>query len=75
MNTSPTNENNSLGDAVAVRLNFGLLDRVEVGLTHLWDEYGTEPAADRTASLKLQLLKEPEVGCNSECSNRHRRDS
>ncbi len=58
MDRSTTN----LGDAVAVRLNFGLFDRVEVGLTHLWDEYGTEPAADRTASLKLQLLKEPETG-------------
>ena len=58
MDRSTTN----LGDAVAVRLNFGLFDRVEVGLTHLWDEYGTEPAADRTASLKLQLLKEPEAG-------------
>ena len=58
MNRSTTN----LGDAVAIRLNFGLFDRVEIGLTHLWDEYGTEPAADRTASLKLQLLKEPEAG-------------
>ena len=61
-NTSPTNENNSLGDAVAVRLNFGLFDRVEVGLTHLWNEYGEEPSADRTANLKFQLLKEQETG-------------
>lgn len=60
--TSPTNENNSLGDAVAVRLNFGLFDRVEVGLTHLWNEYGEEPSADRTANLKFQLLKEQETG-------------
>ena len=29
----------NFGDAVAVRLNFGLFDRVEVGLTHLWNEY------------------------------------
>ena len=58
MDRSATN----LGDAVAVRLNFGLFDRVEVGLTHLSDEYGTEPTANRTASLKLQLLKEPEAG-------------
>ena len=58
MDRSTTN----LGDAVAVRLNFGLFDRVEVGLTHLWNEYGEEPSADRTANLKFQLLKEPETG-------------
>ena len=58
MERSTTN----LGDAVAVRLNFGLFDRVEVGLTHLWDEYGEEPSAERTANLKFQLLKEPETG-------------
>ena len=52
----------SLGDAVAVRLNFGLFDRVEIGLTHLWNEYGEAPAAGRTANLKFQLLKEPETG-------------
>ena len=52
----------NLGDTVAVRLNFGLFDRVEVGLTHLWNEYGKEPSADRTANLKFQLLKEPETG-------------
>lgn len=58
MERSTTN----LGDAVAVRLNFGLFDRVEIGLTHLWNDYGEQPAADRTANLKLQLLKEPETG-------------
>lgn len=58
MDGSTTN----LGDAVAVRLNFGLFDRVEVGLTHLWNEYGERPSADRTANLKFQLLKEPETG-------------
>ena len=58
MDRSTTN----LGDAVAVRLNFGLFDRVEVGLTHLWNDYGEQPAADRTANLKFQLLKEPETG-------------
>ena len=52
----------NLGDAVAICLNFGLFDRVEVGLTQLWEEHGSEPFSDRTASLKLQLLKEPEAG-------------
>ena len=61
-NTSPTNGNNTLGDAVAVRLNFGLLDRVEIGLTHVWNEYGSEPSTERTGNLKVQLLKEQEVG-------------
>ena len=51
-----------LGDAVAIRLNFGLFDRVEIGLTQLWEEHGSERSSDRTASLKIQLLKEPEVG-------------
>ena len=58
MERSATN----LGDAVAVRLNFGLFDRVEIGLTQLWEEHGSEPFSDRTANLKVQLLKEPEVG-------------
>ena len=58
MDRSTTN----LGDAVAVRLNFGLFDRIEVGLTHLWNEYGEQPSAARTANLKFQLLKEPETG-------------
>lgn len=61
-NTHPTNENNFLGDAVAVRFNFGLLDRVEIGLTHLWNEYGSEPSSERTGNLKIQLLREQEVG-------------
>ena len=52
----------SLGDAVAIRLNFGLFDRVEIGLTQLWEEHGSEPFSDRTTNLKVQLLKEPEVG-------------
>ena len=52
----------NLGDAVAIRFNFGMFDRVEIGLTQLWKEHGSEPASDRTANLKLQLLKEPETG-------------
>ena len=51
-----------LGDAVAVRLNFGLFDRLEVGLTHLWDEGEPDSTVARTANLKLLLLKEPEAG-------------
>ena len=51
-----------LGDAVAIRLNFGLFDRVEIGLTQLWEEYGSELSSYRTANLKIQLLKEPEAG-------------
>ena len=58
MDRSTTN----LGDTVAVRLNFGLFDRVEVGLTHLWNDYGEQPSTARTANLKFQLLKEPEIG-------------
>ena len=54
----------NFGDAVAIRLNFGLFDRVEFGLTQLWNEHGTEPSADRTAHLKLQLLKEQETGAH-----------
>lgn len=52
----------SLGDAVAIWLNFGLFDRVEIGLTQLWEEHGSEPSSDRTVNLKAQLLKEPEAG-------------
>lgn len=52
----------NLGDAVAVRLNFGLFDRAEIGLTQLWEEHGSESDSDRTANLKFQLLKEPETG-------------
>ena len=52
----------NVGDAVAVRLNFGLFDRLEVGLTHLWDEGEPDSTVERTANLKLLLLKEPEAG-------------
>lgn len=52
----------NLGDAVAVRLNFGLFDRLEVGLTHLWNEDEPDATVARTANLKLLLLKEPEAG-------------
>ena len=58
MDRSTTN----LGDAVGIRLNFGLFDRVEIGLTQLWTEHGSESHSHRTASLKVQLLKEPDVG-------------
>ena len=58
MDRSTTN----LGDAVGIRLNFGLFDRVEIGLTQLWEEHSSEPSSNRTANLKIQLLKEPEVG-------------
>ncbi len=58
VNRSTTN----LGDAFAVRLNFGLFDRLEVGLTHLWNGDTPDPATARTANLKLLLLKEPEAG-------------
>ena len=52
----------NLGDAAAICLNFGLFDRLEIGLTHLSHEQGSESFSNRTASLKLQLLKEPETG-------------
>ncbi len=52
----------NLGDAVAVRLNFGLFDRLEVGLTHLWDEDDPDSTLARTANLKFLLLKEGESG-------------
>ena len=58
MNRSTTN----LGDTTAIRLNFGLFDRVEIGLEHLWNEHNTEPPTERTLNLKVQLLKEQEVG-------------
>lgn len=51
-----------LGNAVAVRLNFGVLDRLEVGLRHTWHEDITGISATQQASLKLQLLREREVG-------------
>ncbi len=52
----------NLADAVAVRLNFGLFDRLEVGLAHLWDENDPDATVARTANLKLLLLKEGESG-------------
>ncbi len=57
-----TAENNSSVNALAIRLNFGLFDRVEFGLEHLWNEHGFEPVTERTVNLKVQLLKEQEVG-------------
>jgi len=58
MRRSTTN----FGDAFAARLNFGLFDRLEVGLTHLWDADVPDSTVVRTANLKLLLLKEPEAG-------------
>ncbi len=55
-------ENNALGNAIAIRLNFGLFDRVGVGLKYLWNEHDTASFIDWTATLKVQLLKEQEVG-------------
>ena len=60
----------SVGHLVATScfyLNFGLFDRVEVGLGHVWDEYGWNKygrklSTEQAASLKVQLLKEQEVG-------------
>lgn len=47
-------------------LNFGLFDRVEVGLGHVWNEYGWnkyggELSTEQAVGLKVQLLKEQEV--------------
>ena len=61
-NMSVTGENNSLGNALAIRLNFGLFDRVEVGLKHLWIQRYSEPSTEQSVNLKVQLLKEQEVG-------------
>lgn len=61
-NMPSTAEHNSLVNLLAIRLNFGLFDRVEVGLEHLWNEHNTEPATQRTLNLKVQFLKEQEVG-------------
>ena len=58
LQTPPT----SLGDVVAIRLNFGLFDRVEVGLGHVWNEYGPELSTERAVNLKVQLLKEQDTG-------------
>lgn len=49
-------------DAVAIRFNFGLFDRIEVGLQHLSNTSDVGAPAERTAHLKLQLLKEQESG-------------
>ncbi len=53
-------------------LNFGLFDRVEIGLGYVWNEDGWgkyrwgdqrgELSTEQAASLKVQLLKEQEVG-------------
>lgn len=61
-NIPSTAENNSLVNLLAIRLNFGLFDRIEVGLEHLWNEHGFEPVTERAVNLKVQLLKEQEVG-------------
>ena len=49
-----------------IYLNFGLFDRVEVGLGRVWDEwwnkYGRELSTEQAVNLKVQLLKEQEVG-------------
>ncbi|MXV85840.1 YjbH domain-containing protein [Candidatus Poribacteria bacterium] len=55
-------ENNVFGNAIAIRLNFGLFDRVGVGLKYLWNEHDAASFIDWTATLKVQLLKEQEVG-------------
>ncbi len=47
------------------RLNFGLFDRVEVGLGHVlngYEKYGDELFTTQAASLKVQLLKEQDTG-------------
>ena len=59
---SAITENNVLGNAIAIRLNFGVFDRVGVGLRYLWNEHYSESVIDWTATLKVQLLKEQEVG-------------
>ena len=61
-NLSATAEDNLLANALAIRLNFGLFDRVEVGLEHLWNEDTSESLTERAVNLKVQLLKEQEVG-------------
>ena len=49
-------------DAVAIRLNFGLFDRVEVGLRYLSNTSDVGPPTLRTVHLKFQLLKEQASG-------------
>lgn len=57
----------SLVATTCFHLNFGLFDRVEVGLGYVWNEdgwskYGGELSTEQAASLKVQLLKEQDVG-------------
>ena len=59
---SAIGEHNDLGNAIAIRLNFGLFDRIGVGLKYLWNAQDSESFIDWTATLKVQLLKEQEVG-------------
>lgn len=59
---SAIRKNNAFGNAIAVRFNFGMFDRVGVGLKYLWNEHDSESFIDWTAMLKVQLLKEQEVG-------------
>ena len=49
-------------NAVAMRFNFGLFDRVEIGLRYLSNTSDIGPPAERAAHLKFQLLKERESG-------------
>ncbi len=49
------------GDA-GVHFDFGLFDRTEFGLGCVWREYRTERSPEQVASLKVQLLKEPDTG-------------
>ena len=58
LQTTPMN----LGDAVAIRLNFGLFDRIEIGLGQVWNAYGSELSTEQAAGLKVQLLREQEAG-------------
>ncbi len=62
----------SLVATTCFHLNFGLFDRVEVGLGYVWKEDGWgkyrwgeqrgELSTEQAASLKVQLLKERDVG-------------
>ena len=52
----------ALSDAIAIRLNFGLLDRLEIGLRHTWYDHGYELSTEGAADLKVQLLQEQEAG-------------
>ena len=53
----PTSENST-----AIRLNFGLFHRVEIGLKHRWNSGESDTDTEQAASLKVQLLNEQEVG-------------